>query len=71
MPDEPDRMEKGVRLGCGLAVGAILGLFAAVRVGADNPTVWLGIVAVVALLFAFGALLGGDDFWHWFFGFRR
>lgn len=61
--DKPDRMEKGVRLGCGGLAGLVAGLFAAVRVNPNDAVVFFGIILVLAVLFALGALGGGDEFW--------
>lgn len=71
MPAEPDRLEKRIRLGCGGLAGVVIGLIAAARFGPDNPAVGLGIVAVVTLFFALGALFGGDDFWLRFNRYHR
>jgi hypothetical protein len=71
MPDEPDRTEKGVRLGCGAAAGLAVGTFAAVRINPDSGFAWLAIVFAGVALFALGARYDGDEFWWKFLGERR
>jgi len=63
MRGKADRMEKGVRLGSGGLAGLIAGLYAAIRLNPDGAAAFFGIILFSMVLFALGALVGGDEFW--------
>jgi hypothetical protein len=59
-----DRLERGIRFGCGALFGSILGFSLAIR-GFPERIVWTVLVAFgVALAFGFLATRYGDRFWE-------
>ena len=64
MDDKPDRLELGLRFGCGAAFGLAVGLIAALRWSwrMDWPLLLL-IVLGTALVFGLLARARGDEFW--------
>lgn len=71
MPEPPDRMEKGVRLGCGAVAGLVLGVAAVVQIDPHGAVAGFLILAVSTLFFALAALVGGDEFWWMLLGDRN
>jgi hypothetical protein len=67
----PDRLEQGIRIGCGALFGLLLfGLFVAFlqrRLLRPLEVGWLGWVAIPlgSAVFAFLAWRYGDRFWSW------
>ena len=67
----PDGLEKGMRLGCGAVLGALIVGPLAVRLGDPPPAgVWLSFGLGVAA-FALLAVRYGDRFWGWFASWGR
>ena len=60
----PDQLEKGIRFGCGLVAGAILGVLGALSTLADGLFTCVLLGAGTALLFGVLALRYGDRFWY-------
>jgi hypothetical protein len=61
--EPPDRLEKGVRFGCGFLFGGALG------VGALLTSLWsahyiVTCVLVIALICGYAAMKFGDSFWE-------
>lgn len=60
----PDQLEKGIRFGCGLVAGAILGGLGALYSLADDLFTCVLLGAGMALLFGVLAVRYGDRFWY-------
>ena len=60
----PDRLEKGIRFGCGLVAGGILGVLGALSIPTYRLLTCVLSGAGVALLFGALAVRYGDRFWY-------
>ena len=61
--EPPDRLEKGIRLGCGFVFGCFIGFLVALQFLAwDGLNFGVGVL-VGGLVCAFSALRYGDRFW--------
>ncbi len=62
---KPDTMEKGIRLGCGAALGVVLGASTAwYYTDLESVTPFVLTVVAFAVVFALLALVWGDRFWR-------
>jgi hypothetical protein len=62
--DEPDRLEKGIRFGCGGLFGAVIGFFFIIEFHPDSSGgIALACVAGAVICGAL-AMRYGDPFWH-------
>jgi hypothetical protein len=72
MAREPSGLEKGVRFGCGVLFGLVLGVIVAFQFPLDTAVGWFVVLAVLGLVCGFLAAKYGDEFWHsltdWFAG---
>jgi hypothetical protein len=68
MDREPDRLEKGVRFGCGTLFGLIIGFVWAIQSALDFAVSWILLPLALALVCGFLAAKYGDDFWHKWLG---
>ena len=65
---EPDRLEKGIRFGCGTLFGLLLGLFLTRRLWFDDTSIALLGAIAVAVVCGGLASRHGDRFWSRFRG---
>ena len=60
----PDQLERGIRFGCGLVAGAILGVLGALTTLAGGLVTCVLLGAGAAPLFGVLAVRYGDRFWY-------
>jgi uncharacterized protein YacL len=68
--NEPDKLEKSIRFGCGGVLGLLLGLYVSVRIFIDleNKIIPIAIVFITIILCGFAAMKKGDRFWDFLKG---
>ncbi len=63
-PKTTSPAEYGIRFGCGSLLGAVVGVFLALEVAAEDMTRFAGSVALIALVCGAMAAWQGDRFWN-------
>ena len=62
LKDEPDRLEKGIRFGCGTMIGILIALKLTYRILIDHSG-FLAATCIIALVCGLLAVKYGDRFW--------
>jgi hypothetical protein len=63
--EQPDALEKGIRLGCGVIAGLCIGACAGLRLFEDDVWPAIAVMIAIAVIFGLAARYLGDRFWHW------
>jgi hypothetical protein len=63
--NEPDKLEKSIRFGCGGLLGLLLGLYVSVGIFIDleNKIIPIAIIFIAIVSCGFAAMKKGDRFW--------
>jgi hypothetical protein len=62
--EPPDKLEKGIRLGCGGIFGLFIGAVAGFKMFPYGDWSILAVALTVAIAFSLAARCLGDRFWH-------